>query len=173
MRNSIEDSFLPMPDDYGLFPFITVRLFSATFKQIPVVLTRPDASGSEEGETDNESTGSVPTRLSGVHPVINTDWMLVRRREFLKLPEVREELTRCLRHVSEEHGNKLSCLVLSENDAIYINKGKIYEADSPPAGGMLYDQKMRPLDIRKNGSDGRAHYRKQQPEWIRLGNSDI
>lgn len=158
-----------MPDDYGLFPYITVRLFSATFMQIPVVLSRPCASGSEEGETDDESTGSVPTRLSGVYSVIDTDWMLVRRRAFLKLPEVREELTRCLSHVSAEHGNKLSCLVLSENDAIYINKGEIYEANSPPGGGMLYDQQKRPLDIRKNGSDGRAHYREDQPEWIRLG----
>lgn len=159
MPYSIQDNFQPMPKLYGVFPYIAVKIFSATYVQIPLIICNAKFS-----KYIQENSGNLPN-----HAYVGSEMEeeQVNRRAYLADPDNRKSLIWYMQQMAKNMHYKQCFLVLSETDAVYYNEGEIKETNFPPNGGVLYNKQLVPLKIDRN------HFKDIQPEFIDLSGKEV
>lgn len=177
METTNEATFSSMPEHYGIFPFIIVRIFSGSFVQLPVRLCNREFGEKVEAVTGAESESEKAKLPTLIYARLDTDKERINRRELLNSDEGKAFLTELLERVARKNKYNRCAVVLGPDKAVYYEGKKVdgesdegnqiqstlYESDSPPRGGMLFTMEMRPIQINE------THWRDDQPEFIELG----
>jgi hypothetical protein len=153
MTNLNELSPENLPEDYGIFPYVIVRI-SGIYMQIPVVFC------------EKPFKPSLPAKIGiGVDPV-SQDLTLVA---FLASEGTLEKLKNMLKDYAfaKTKGKFSYWLVLSEKHSFYYANNELREYFSIPEGGELVDGNMRSL------ASGCFHYLKEQPAFLTIRRAEL
>ncbi len=158
--NPIKKNFLPIPEHYGIFPYVVVRIFSATYVQIPLIFCNLEFSEYVQANRDK-----LP---NFAYVGWETDEKEFNRKEFLSDPVTRKRLAGYLKEMADDNHYTKCCLVLSPDEGIYYFDGNLSEKPvKPPAGGVVYNKEICPLRYDRN------HYIDDQPEFLNLTGEGI
>ena len=122
--------YLKLPDDkliigYGKFPYIIEREFSATYVQLPILISEIEAAENNEAVAHViiNSHGAFQANIPSAH-FIDSNKHLGLFLELLKKYAL--------------YKNNRCCLVLSENQCFFF-ESEITESNEIPEGGLLKD----------------------------------
>jgi hypothetical protein len=162
----------PLPDGYGIFPYLIIRISGCLYLQVPITLCNQTFC--------NKVLAKEVELPSGVFVGIDTYEEKMKRTELTTSADIQEKLIYFLRqYVNDKsfqykNGNislKLkdtrTCLVLDKDKCIYYENAELIESDALPSGGLLIDNRYQWL------RQGGLHYLEDQPEFIDLSGSEV
>jgi hypothetical protein len=161
----------PLPDGYGIFPYLIIRIRGGLYLQVPVTLCNQTFCNKVEAKEVE-----LP---SGVFVGIDTYEEKIKRTELTASAAIQEKLIYFLRQyvnyksLEYKNGNNSlnlkdcrTCLVLDKDKCIYYENAELIESDALPSGGLLIDSQYQWL------RQGGLHYLEDQPEFIDLSGSE-